>query len=42
MHINKFYVHDSCEIRKLILNEMHNVPYAKHKGYQKALAKVRK
>lgn len=40
--INKFYVIDPFELRKLILQEMHNVPYAKHQGYQNTLAVVRK
>ena len=42
MHRNKFYVLDSCAIRKLILNEMNNVPYVRHKGHQKTLTVVRK
>ena len=42
MHKNKVYVLDSHEIRKLILKEMHNVPYARHQGYQKTLEAVRK
>ena len=42
MHKNKVYVLGSCEIRKLKLKEMHNVPYVGHQGYQKTLAAVRK
>lgn len=40
MHGNK--VPDSCEIRKFILKEMHNVPYVEHQGYQKTFVVVRK
>ena len=42
MHKNKVYVPYSCEIRKLILKEMHNVPYVGHQGYQKTSVAVRK
>lgn len=40
-HRNKAYVHDSYEIRKLILKEVHNVPYVGHQGYQKTLEAIR-
>ena len=36
------YVPNYCEIMKLILKEMHNVPYDGHQGYQKGLVAVRK
>ena len=42
MHKITVYVLDSCEIRKLILQEMHNVPYDGHQGYQMTLVAVRK
>lgn len=40
MHGNKSYAPNSCEIRKMILNEMHNIPYAGHQGYQKTIAEI--
>ena len=38
MHKNKIYVPNYVELRKLIMNEMHMVPYARHNGYQKEFA----
>jgi hypothetical protein len=35
MHKNIIYVPSSGELRNLVLKEMHNVPYARHPGYQK-------
>ena len=36
------YIPNSGDLRKLVLQEMHNVPYAGHPGYQKTLTTVRK
>jgi hypothetical protein len=33
MHKNRVYVPNSQELRKLVLKEMHNVPYIGHLGY---------
>jgi hypothetical protein len=41
MHKNILYVPSSGELRNLVLKEMHNVPYARHHGYQKIIATVR-
>jgi hypothetical protein len=41
MHKNKVYVPNSYELRKLVLKEMHNVPYVGHPSYQKTIATVR-
>jgi hypothetical protein len=41
IHKNRIYVPNSGEIRNLALKEMHNVPYAKHLGYQKTIATIR-
>ena len=41
-HTGQVYIPDSGELRKIVLQEMHNVPYAGHLGYQKTLAVVRK
>jgi hypothetical protein len=37
----RIYVPNSQELKKLILREMHNVPYAGHPGYQKTIAAVK-
>ena len=39
---NRVYIPDSSELRKLVLQEMHDVPYAGHPGYQKTVIAVRK
>ena len=39
---NRVYIPDSSELRKLVLQEMHDVPYAGHPGYQKTVIMVRK
>jgi hypothetical protein len=41
MHKNKICVPNSEELRKLVLKEMHNVPYVEHLGYQKKITTVR-
>jgi hypothetical protein len=41
MHKNRIYVPNSRELRKLVLKEMHNVPYVRHPGYQKTIAAIR-
>ena len=42
MHKDRVYVPDFGDIRKMVLKEMHNVPYARHSDYQKIVAAVRK
>ena len=37
---NRVYIPDSSELRKLVLQEMHDVPYAGHPGYQKTVIAV--
>jgi hypothetical protein len=41
MHKNRIYVPSSRELRKLVLKEMHDVPYAGHLDYQKTITVVR-
>jgi hypothetical protein len=41
MHKNRIYVPGFRELRKLVLKEMHDVPYAGNPGYQKTNAIVR-
>jgi len=41
MHKNIIYVPSSREHRNLVLNKIHNVPYAGHPGYHKIIAVVR-
>ena len=41
MNKNRIYVPSSGKLGNLVLNEMHNVPYAGHPGYQKTIATVR-
>jgi hypothetical protein len=41
MHNNRIYVPSSRELRNLVLKEMHDVPYARHPGYQKMITVVR-
>ena len=38
----RVYIPNSSELRKSMLQEMHNVPYAGHPGYQKTVTMVRK
>ena len=38
----KFYIPTESEIKKMILQEMHNVPYACHPSYQNNLKKMKK
>ena len=40
-YIRRVYVPNYWELRKLVMNEMHNVPYARHPRYQKIIATVR-
>ena len=42
MHKDRVYVPDVVDIRKMVLKEMHDVPYVGHSGYQKIVAAVRK
>ena len=37
----KIYVPNSHELKNMILREMHNVPYARHLGYQKTIATIK-
>ena len=41
IHKGRIYVLDLSELSKLVMNEMHNVPYAEHPRYQKTIAVVR-
>jgi len=41
-HKSQVYVPDSGELRKLVMYEMHNVPYSGHPSYQKTVTAVRK
>jgi hypothetical protein len=36
------YVPNVQELKIMILKEMHNVPYARHPGYQKTVAAVKR
>jgi hypothetical protein len=38
---NKVYVPNYPELRSVILKEMHNVPCARHPGYQKTISAVK-
>ena len=42
MHNDRVYVPDVGDIRKMVLNETHDVPYVGHSSYQKIVAAVRK
>ena len=35
---NMVYIHNSKNIKKLVLKEIHDVPYASHYGYKKTIA----
>ena len=41
MHRDRVYVHDVEDIRKMVLKETHDFPYAEHSGYQKTIVAVR-
>jgi hypothetical protein len=41
LYKNRIYVPNFQELRIMILKEMHNVPYARHPGYQKTMAIVK-
>ena len=38
----RIYVPIETELKKVIMQEMHNVPYARHPGYHKTLTAVKK
>ena len=38
----RVYIPNSSELRKSVLQEMHNVPYAGHPSYQKIVTAIRK
>ena len=42
MHIDRVYVSDVGDIRKMVLKEMHDVPSDGHSVYQKIAAAIRK
>jgi hypothetical protein len=42
MHKNRIYVPSSGELRNLVLKEIHDVPCARHPGYQKTITTVRR
>ena len=39
---NRIYIPNSSELRKLVLQEMHDAPYACHPGYQKTVTTIKK
>ena len=39
---NRLYIPDSAEVKRVILNELHNKPYSRHPGYQNMITKLRK
>jgi hypothetical protein len=41
MHKNRIHIPRSGEMRKVVLKEMHDVPYVGHPGYQKTITIVR-
>ena len=41
MHKNRFYVPNFVELRKLVMDEMHKVPYAGHPRYQRTIVAMR-
>jgi hypothetical protein len=41
LYRKKFYVPNFQKLRNLVLEEMHNVPYVGHPGYQKTIAAIR-
>jgi hypothetical protein len=41
LYMNKVYVPNSQKLKKLVLKNMHNVPYVGHLGYQKTIVVVR-
>jgi hypothetical protein len=41
MYKGKMYVPNYSELENTLMREMHNVPYARHQGYQKTIAVVR-
>jgi hypothetical protein len=41
LYKNKIYVPNVQDLKLMILNEMHNVPYAGYPGYQKTVATVK-
>ena len=42
MHKDRVYVLDVRDIRDMVLNEMHDVPYVGHSSNQKTIEAVRK
>jgi hypothetical protein len=41
LHKNKIFVPDFQDLKRIILHEMHNVPYVGHPGYRKTVAVVK-
>jgi hypothetical protein len=41
LYKNKIYVPNVQDLKRMIFHEMHNVPYARHPGYQKTMATVK-
>ena len=41
LHKNIFFVPNVQDLKRMILHEMHNVPYAGHLGYQKTVAAIK-
>jgi hypothetical protein len=42
MYRHRFYVPNDQELKKLLLSEMHKVPYVGNPGYQNTIAAVKK
>jgi hypothetical protein len=41
LHHNRIFVPNVQDLKRMILHEMHNVPYEGHPGYQKTMAAVK-
>jgi hypothetical protein len=41
LYKNGIYIPNVQDLKRMILHEMHNVPYAEHPGYQKTMAAVK-
>ena len=39
---NRIYVPDVADLRRVVMNEIHQTPYFGHPGYQKTIATARK
>jgi hypothetical protein len=41
LYKNIIYVPNVQDLKRMILHEMHNVPYAAHPGYQKTMEEIK-